>query len=88
MRSLLGTKGRSAFDPAARIRIRRGAGRAHEIEDILAIARKRDEELAKLVKPPSMRGEADPYKHPEEDDDDDFDDDDVEVEDWDDDEEA
>lgn len=33
-------------------------------------------------------GEADPYKHPEEDDDDDFDDDDVEVEDWDDDEEA
>ena len=63
-------------------------GEAHEIEDILAIARKRDEELAKARETAQYAGEADPYKHPEEDDDDDFDDDDVEVEDWDDDEEA
>ena len=85
----MGTKRRSAFDPAARNCVfDEVPGEAHEIEDILAIARKRDEELAKARETAQYAGEADPYKHPEEDDDDDFDDDDVEVEDWDDDEEA
>ena len=63
-------------------------GEAHEIEDILAIARKRDEELAKARETAQYAGDADPYKHDEPNDDDDFDEDgDIEVEDWDDDDE-
>ena len=61
---------------------------AHEIEDILALAHKRDEELAKSRANAQYAGDADPYKHDEPDDDDFDDDDDVEVEDWDDDDEA
>ena len=63
-------------------------GEAHEIEDILALAHKRDEELAKSRANAQYAGDADPYKHDEPDDDDFDDDDDVEVEDWDDDDEA
>ena len=40
-------------------------GEAHEIEDILAMARKRDEELAKARETAQYAGDADPYKHPE-----------------------
>ena len=49
---------------------------AHEIEDILAVAHKRDEEIAKARETAQYAGDADPYKHPEERDDDEFDDDD------------
>ena len=63
-------------------------GEAHEIEDILAVAKKRDEELARARATAQYAGDADPYKHDEPDDDDFDDDDDVEVEDWDDDDEA
>ena len=88
LRSLVGTKAGLRLTPQLEFVFDEVPGEAHEIEDILAIARKRDEELAKTRKTAQYAGEADPYKHPEEDDDDDFDDDDVEVEDWDDDEEA
>ena len=49
---------------------------AHEIEDILVAARKRDEELAKARETAKYAGEADPYKKPREDEefDDDFED--------------
>ena len=53
-------------------------GESTEIEDILLGARKRDEEIAKARANAHYAGEADPYKHPDEDDDDfddDFDDD-------------
>ena len=88
LRSLVGHKAGLRLTPQLEFVFDEVPGDAHEIEDILAIARKRDEELAKTRKTAQYAGEADPYKHPEEDDDDDFDDDDVEVEDWDDDEEA
>lgn len=88
LRSLVGTKAGLRLTPQLEFVFDEVPGEAHEIEDILAIARKRDEELDKTRKTAQYAGEADPYKHPEEDDDDDFDDDDVEVEDWDDDEEA
>ena len=88
LRSLVGTKAGLRLPPPLEFVFDEVPGEAHEIEDILAIARKRDEELAKARETAQYAGEADPYKHPEEDDDDDFDDDDVEVEDWDDDEEA
>ena len=88
LRSLVGTKAGLRLTPQLEFVFDEVPGEAHEIEDILAIARKRDEELAKARETAQYAGEADPYKHPEEDDDDDFDDDDVEVEDWDDDEEA
>jgi len=88
LRSLVGHKAGLRLTPQLQFVFDEVPGEAHEIEDILAIARKRDEELAKARETAQYAGEADPYKHPEEDDDDDFDDDDVEVEDWDDDEEA
>lgn len=80
LRSLVGTKAGLRLTPQLEFVFDEVPGEAHEIEDILAIARKRDEELAKARETAQYAGEADPYKHPEEDDDDDFDDDDVEVE--------
>ena len=41
-------------------------GEAHEIEDILALAHKRDEELAKSRANAQYAGDADPYKHDDE----------------------
>ena len=55
LRSLVGTKAGLRLTPQLEFVFDEVPGEAHEIEDILAIARKRDEELAKLVKPPSMR---------------------------------
>ena len=51
----MGTKAGLRLTPQLEFVFDEVPGEAHEIEDILAIARKRDEELAKLVKPPSMR---------------------------------
>ena len=81
LRSLVGTKAGLRLTPQLEFIFDEVPGEAHEIEDILALAHKRDEELAKSRA-------ADPYKHDEPDDDDFDDDDDVEVEDWDDDDEA
>ena len=80
LRSLVGTKAGLRLTPQLEFIFDEVPGEAHEIEDILALAHKLDEELAK--------SRADPYKHDEPDDDDFDDDDDVEVEDWDDDDEA
>lgn len=83
----MGTKGGSAPDAAAAIRIRRGARARHTRSKTFSLwLAKRDEELAKARETAQYAGEADPYKHPEEtaedpesdgwDDDDDWDDDD------------
>ena len=88
LRSLVGSKAGLRLTPQLEFIFDEVPGEAHEIEDILAIARKRDEELAKARETAKYAGDADPYKHDEPDDDDDFDeDDDIEVEDWDDDDE-
>ena len=67
---------RPATDPAAAVHLYEVPSEAHEIEDILAVAHKRDEEIAKARETAQYAGDADPYKHPEERDDDEFDDDD------------
>lgn len=88
LRSLVGSKAGLRLTPQLEFIFDEVPGEAHEIEDILAIARKRDEELAKARETAQYAGDADPYKHDEPNDDDDFDeDDDIEVEDWDDDDE-
>lgn len=51
---------------------------AHEIDDVLVVARKRDEELERSREGAQYAGEEDPYRHPREDEDDDFDDEDDE----------
>ena len=88
LRSLVGSKAGLRLTPQLEFIFDEVPGEAHEIEDILAIARKRDEELAKARETAQYARDADPYKHDEPNDDDDFDeDDDIEVEDWDDDDE-
>lgn len=88
LRSLVGSKAGLRLTPQLEFIFDEVPGEAHEIEDILAIARKRDEELAKARETGQYAGDADPYKHDEPNDDDDFDEDgDIEVEDWDDDDE-
>jgi ribosome-binding factor A len=88
LRSLVGSKAGLRLTPQLEFIFDEVPGEAHEIEDILAIARKRDEELAKARETAQYAGDADPYKHDEPNDDNDFDeDDDIEVEDWDDDDE-
>ena len=42
-------------------------GEAHEIDDIIVAARRRDEELARMRANAQYAGEADPYKHDDED---------------------
>ena len=39
---------------------------AAQVDDVLVVARKRDEELARLRENAQYAGEADPYKHKEE----------------------
>lgn len=86
LRTLVGAKAGLRLTPQLQFIFDEVPGEATEIEDILAIARKRDEELARARETAQYAGDADPYKHPEErDDDDDFDDDEVEVEEYDDD---
>lgn len=51
---------------------------AHEIDDVLVLAKKRDEELERSREGAQYAGEEDPYRHPREDEDDDFDDEDDE----------
>ncbi|MBS6948758.1 MAG: 30S ribosome-binding factor RbfA [Bifidobacterium scardovii] len=78
LRTLVGTKAGLRLTPQLQFIFDEVPGEATEIEDILLVARKRDEELAKARANAHYAGEADPYKHPDEDDDDfddDFDDD-------------
>lgn len=84
LRSLVGAKAGLRLTPQLEFIYDEVPTEAHEIEDILAIARKRDAELAKARESAQYAGEADPYKHPEEREDTDWADDDTD-DDWDDD---
>ncbi|OZG68006.1 30S ribosome-binding factor RbfA [Bifidobacterium eulemuris] len=89
LRSLVGVKAGLRLTPQLQFVYDEVPGEAHEIEDILAIARKRDEELAKARATAQYAGDADPYKHADEDADDvddEYDDDDDDDDDWDDEE--
>ncbi|MBW3078638.1 30S ribosome-binding factor RbfA [Bifidobacterium simiiventris] len=94
LRSLVGAKAGLRLTPQLQFIFDEVPGEATEIEDILAVARKRDEELARARESAQYAGEADPYKHPEERDesddadeyDDDFEDDDYEDDEYDNDE--
>ncbi|MBM6699761.1 30S ribosome-binding factor RbfA [Bifidobacterium pullorum subsp. saeculare] len=77
LRTLVGQKAGLRLTPQLQFIFDEVPGEAHEIEDILAVARKRDEELARSRATAQYAGDADPYKHddePEDDETDDFDD--------------
>ncbi|MDK7188858.1 30S ribosome-binding factor RbfA [Bifidobacterium sp. UMB1230] len=78
LRTLVGAKAGLRLTPQIQFVYDEVPSEAHEIEDILVAARKRDEELAKARETAQYAGEADPYKKPREDedfDDEDFDED-------------
>ncbi|PWG66591.1 30S ribosome-binding factor RbfA [Bifidobacterium callitrichidarum] len=76
LRTLVGRKAGLRLTPQLQFVFDEVPGEAHEIEDILALARKRDEELAKARATAQYAGDADPYKHDDEPaEDDDFDED-------------
>ncbi|PST47988.1 ribosome-binding factor A [Bifidobacterium callitrichos] len=83
LRSLVGRKAGLRLTPQLQFVFDEVPGEAHEIEDILVVARKRDEELARARATAQYAGDADPYKHDDRDedaesdgfDDDEFDDD-------------
>ncbi|PWG59243.1 30S ribosome-binding factor RbfA [Bifidobacterium catulorum] len=69
LRSHVGRKAGLRLTPVLEFKYDEVPGEATEIEDILIAARKRDEELAKRRATAQYAGDADPYRHPEEDDD-------------------
>ncbi|MFP1699762.1 30S ribosome-binding factor RbfA [Gardnerella piotii] len=79
LRTLVGAKAGLRLTPQIQFVYDEVPSEAHEIEDILVAARKRDEELAKARETAQYAGEANPYKKPREDEefeDEDFDEDD------------
>ena len=70
LRSLVGSKAGLRLTPQLQFIYDEVPSEAHEIEDILAVAHKRDEEIVKARETAQYAGDADPYKHPEERDDD------------------
>ena len=76
LRTLVGAKAGLRLTPQIQFVYDEVPSEAHEIEDILVAARKRDEELAKARETAKYAGESDPYKKPREDEefDDDFED--------------
>ncbi|PST47001.1 ribosome-binding factor A [Bifidobacterium callitrichos] len=87
LRTLVGHKAGLRLTPQLQFVFDEVPGEAHEIEDILALARKRDEDLARARANAQYAGDADPYKHddkPADDASDGFDDDDFGDDDFDD----
>lgn len=66
LRTLVGAKAGLRLTPQLQFVFDEVPGEAHEIEDILAIARKRDEALAAARANAQYAGDADPYKHDDE----------------------
>lgn len=66
LRSLVGAKAGLRLTPQLQFLYDEVPSEAHEIEDILVTARKRDEELAQARRNARYAGEADPYKHDDE----------------------
>ena len=66
LRSLVGHKAGLRLTPQLQFVFDEVPGEAHEIEDILAVAKKRDEELARARATAQYAGDADPYKDDDE----------------------
>ncbi|RBP97535.1 ribosome-binding factor A [Bifidobacterium aemilianum] len=66
LRSLVGARAGLRLTPQLQFIYDEVPEEAHEIEDILAVAHKRDEELALAREQASYAGEADPYRHDDE----------------------
>ncbi|GAA6123932.1 30S ribosome-binding factor RbfA [Bifidobacterium psychraerophilum] len=66
LRSLVGSKAGLRLTPQLRFIYDEVPGEATEIEDVLTVSRRRDEELAKLREHATYAGDADPYKHDDE----------------------
>jgi ribosome-binding factor A len=63
LRSHVGAKAGLRLTPVLQFRFDEVPGEASEIDDILTVARKRDEELAKARENAQYAGEEDPYRH-------------------------
>ena len=66
-RTLVGAKAGLRLTPQLQFIFDEVPGEAHEIDDIIVAARRRDEELARMRANAQYAGEADPYKHDDED---------------------
>lgn len=66
LRTMVGAKAGLRLTPQLQFIFDEVPGEAHEIEDILSLARKRDEELARMRANSAYAGDADPYRHDDE----------------------
>lgn len=67
LRTMVGAKAGLRLTPQLQFIFDEVPGEAHEIDDIIVVARRRDEELARMRANAQYAGEADPYKHDDED---------------------
>ena len=67
LRTMVGAKAGLRLTPQLPFIFDEVPGEAHEIDDIIVAARRRDEELARMRANAQYAGEADPYKHDDED---------------------
>jgi len=67
LRTMVGAKAGLRLTPQLQFIFDEVPGEAHEIDDIIVAARRRDEELARMRANAQYAGEADPYKHDDED---------------------
>lgn len=67
LRTMVGAKAGLRLTPQLQFIFDEVPGEAHEINDIIVAARRRDEELARMRANAQYAGEADPYKHDDED---------------------
>ncbi|UBY94095.1 30S ribosome-binding factor RbfA [Bifidobacterium pseudolongum] len=67
LRTMVGAKAGLRLTPQLQFIFDEVPGEAHEIDDIIVAARRRDEELARMRANAQYAGDADPYKHDDED---------------------
>lgn len=67
LRTMVGAKAGLRLTPQLQFIFDEVPGEAHEIDDIIVAARRCDEELARMRANAQYAGEADPYKHDDED---------------------
>ena len=70
LRTMVGAKAGLRLTPQLQFIFDEVPGEAHEIDDIIVAARRRDEELARMRANAQYAGDADPYKHDDESEDD------------------
>ena len=66
LRTMVGAKAGLLLTPQLQFIFDEVPGEAHEIDDIIVAARRRDEELARMRANAQYAGDADPYKHDDE----------------------